>query len=167
MLFTLRETRYDFDTDADSEERMKQHFLSLGYSVLHNSFAAIYRPATTKCPDADEVLRRRFGTDRLNWVGEFYQAVYAGDAGDGVTPGQPDLFVFRESGPEMFFCEVKKGSDVLSLGQMAGISIIHTMLGCRVQVARLNRAPRLYRWTWPNIQALHPDRAIAIGPDAK
>lgn len=164
VLFTLRETRYDFETDADSEKLMQRHFESQGFSVLNNSFAAIYRPARVKNPEPDIIIARILGADRLNWVAEFFDAVFAGDAGRDVIPGQPDLFVYREDGSDKFFCEVKKGGDVLSACQMMGISVIHTMLNCRVEVARVNKAPRTYRWTWPNVQALHPDREIFIGP---
>lgn len=162
MLFTIKETRYDFETDDGSETRMQRYYESKGYRVLNNCFAVVYRPASTKYPEAQQWVSKIFDNSSLKTLQHFTRAVFPGDGATGVNPGQPDLLIFREDASEVFFSEVKRRGDRLQANQMVGISLLHVFLGFRVEIARVNGPPRQYRWVRPSIQQLHPEKEIKI-----
>jgi hypothetical protein len=162
MLFDLTETRYDLDRDDNAELMMQRYFESQGYQVLNNSFAVVYEPATTKYPESQQIVSQLFDPGRLEALRHFTHRLLLGDGVAGVAPGQPDLLVFKPDFSDVFFAEVKTGSDTLKIGQMVGISVLTTFLDCRVEIARVNGAARRYRWAWPGIQPLHPDKNIQL-----
>ncbi|MGM2827274.1 VRR-NUC domain-containing protein, partial [Bacillus cereus group sp. Bce006] len=61
----------------------------------------------------------------------------------GLTSGEPDLFLYKEDG-SVLFVEVKKGSDRLSQSQLVCLSQIKSILGCDVAVVYLTEENQVY-----------------------
>ncbi|QEG43439.1 VRR-NUC domain-containing protein [Roseimaritima ulvae] len=162
MLFEFTETRYDLEGDGNAELLMQHHYESQGYCVLNNTFAVVYSPATTKYPDSQEIVSRLFDKCKLASLRNFSHRLLLGEGVTNVAPGQPDLLLYRPDFTEAFFSEVKTGGDTLKTGQMVGISVITTFLGCRVEVARVNGPPRRYKWAWPGLVPLSPGTKIEL-----
>jgi hypothetical protein len=162
MIFEITETRYDFTEKGNAEVLMQQHYESQGYKVLNNNFAVVYNPSTTKYPDSQRIVDELFDSHKLEAMRHFGSCVFPGDGVHGVNPGQPDLLVYKPDMTEVFFSEVKTGSDTLKQGQMVGISVLTTFLGCRIEIARVNGKPRSHRWAWPGLLPLHPVETIQL-----
>jgi len=163
MHFVLTEKAYELPNEGDAECQVARCFEERGYRVLNNTFSVLSRPRTTKYPEEKQLVTQLFGDPRLKVLDSFCRTVYCCDNAVGVAPGHPDLLVFREDRSEVFFCEVKQGNrDVLTAGEMIGISLIHAFLRCRVEVARVNGRPRSYRWVWPAFQQLPPTSLIEL-----
>ena len=166
MQFQITETNYIVDDlEPDAELVMQKHYQSLGYSVINNAASILVRPASTKKNEEWKTIERIVGSEKIAWATEFSNRLLTGDGAHNTAPGHPDLLVYRDDGSEWFFVEVKQNSDYLKLGGMIGISMLHAMFGCRVEIARVNRsfkkkhvAPKTYRWVWPCIQELNSTR---------
>jgi hypothetical protein len=162
MLFELTETRYDIPSDGNAELLMQEHYESQGYCVLNNTFAVVYNPATTKYPEAQEIVNKLFDRSKLEAMWNFTHRLLLGEGVTNVAPGQPDLLIYKPDFTGAFFSEVKTGGDSLKTGQMVGVSVITTFLDCRVEVARVNGNPRRYKWAWPGLMPLSPDARIEL-----
>lgn len=163
MQFTLTERQYELPVVDCAERSMQAHYEAQGYHVLNNSFWVLYDVEKGKHPENRDLVHQLFDPGALKALDKFCRTIYSSFGVVGVAPGHPDLLVFRDDKSVVFFCEVKQGNqDTLSVGEMLGISLIHTFLGCRTEVARLNGRARTYRWVWPALQPLHPDRVIQL-----
>ena len=163
MHFFLNERSLNIPVNGDAEIAMVRHYESLGYRVFHQTFNVLYSHDTSKYADVDAIVKQLFGAQTLGIVDRFCRTIYPGDGVTGITPGHPDLLVFKEDSNDVFFCEVKQGNkDRLTVGEMVGISLIHAFLQTPVDVVRLNAKARSYRWIWPAMQHLHPVKVIDL-----
>ena len=97
--------------------------------------------------------------------------MYPEGSGASLRPEQPDLFLYDDIG-NYYFCEVKrkKTGDFLRAPQMIGISLIHTFLEVRTELAlaidsseKVPDSGKTYQWVWPGVQEcgfhkVHVDR---------
>ena len=88
------------------------------------------------------------GEDRLNWkkieeIVDNKKLAKIRELRSGIVGGEPDVFLYRESG-EMLFLEVKKESDRVSEEQLKCLAQIREVLGADVGIVYLKEETRNY-----------------------
>ena len=170
MLFEAEEKVYRLNLDAfrNVEYAMADYYSAQGYSAIHHDFYLFHESANTKYPENEATLRETIGIERLSSLRKIAKALYPVNAGPGQRPEQPDLFVCKPGG-SYFFCEVKrkKTGDYLRAPQMIGISLIHSFLNVRTELATVidlhEKEPesgRVYQWVWPAVQEVGFHKAL-------
>lgn len=97
-----------------------------------------WEPTNSKLSDGRAKIAERFSSDQLS---EFRRK--RSQAGFASGKGEPDLFLYMESGPNLFL-EVKKETDRVSTAQLNCLATIKSVLAADIGIVYLVKFGRSY-----------------------
>jgi hypothetical protein len=162
MKFSITETVYrvSLGQGTSVESSVEQYLQKHGYRTIHHDFYLFHDSEKTKYPENEQTLNDIIGQEKLTKLREYAAILYPWGLGPGQSPEQPDIFAY-DADRNYFFSEVKsrRTGDRLRPPQMIGLSLIHVILGCDLELAlavdksdQKGINPKRYEWVWPAVQ---------------